>query len=128
MGQRRHRSCLEPSEEHRWEQLALLCKWPEQSAYEEIHPLTLFGAFGSEWARKIGFDECTLYRSVSPITRLGGGFPVYQLWELLRNSVLRCSPNQNSAKFAKNSFGIHHRLLPWQRCRTLGGAEESRPF
>ena len=25
-----------------WEQLALLCRWPEQLAYEEIHPLTLF--------------------------------------------------------------------------------------
>ena len=38
--QRRRR--VEPTDE--WEQVALLCRWPEQLAYEEIRPLTLFGA------------------------------------------------------------------------------------
>jgi len=38
MGGRRRRGRVEPTEE--WEQLALLCRWPEQLAYEEI----LFGA------------------------------------------------------------------------------------
>jgi hypothetical protein len=42
MGGRGRRSRVEPTDE--WEQLALLCRWPEQLAYEEIRPLTLFGA------------------------------------------------------------------------------------
>ena len=49
MGRRRRRSRIEPTEE--WEQLALLCRWPEQLAYEEIRPLTLFGASVAERAR-----------------------------------------------------------------------------
>jgi hypothetical protein len=42
MDGRRRRTGIEPTEE--WEQLALLCSWSEQLAYEEIRPLTLFGA------------------------------------------------------------------------------------
>jgi len=42
MGGRGRRSRVEPTDE--WEQVALLCRWPEQLAYEEIRPLTLFGA------------------------------------------------------------------------------------
>lgn len=41
MGGRRHRNRVEPTDE--WEQLALLCGWPEQLAYEEVRPLVLFG-------------------------------------------------------------------------------------
>jgi putative transposase len=62
MGGRRRRRRIEPNED--WEQLALLCRWPEQLAYEEIRPLTLFGRsvarfeegmeslFGAEAARR----------------------------------------------------------------------------
>jgi putative transposase len=62
MGGRRRRSRVEPTEE--WEQLALLCKWPEQLAYEEIRPLTLFGVSVAERARETGTPERTLYRRV----------------------------------------------------------------
>ena len=49
MGGRRRRRRIEPNEN--WEQLALLCRWPEQLAYEEIRPLTLFGSPVVERAR-----------------------------------------------------------------------------
>ena len=49
MGGRRRRRRIEPNED--WEQLALLCRWPEQLAYEEIRPLTLFGSPVVERAR-----------------------------------------------------------------------------
>src|SRR5215211_2557608 len=62
MGGRRRRERVEPTEE--WEQLALLCRWPEQLAYEEIRPLTLFGASVAERARETGTAERTLYRRV----------------------------------------------------------------
>src|SRR5215217_8799168 len=39
-GTRRRR--VEPTDE--WEQLKLLCRWPEQLAYEEIRPTVLFRA------------------------------------------------------------------------------------
>jgi hypothetical protein len=39
---RRRRRRVGPTEE--WEQLELLCRWPEQLAYEEIRPLVLFGS------------------------------------------------------------------------------------
>ncbi len=60
MGGRRRRSRVEPTDNR--EQLALLCKWPEQLAYEEIRPLTLFGASVAERARETGSAERTLYR------------------------------------------------------------------
>lgn len=60
MDGRRRRSRVEPTDE--WEQLALLCRWPEQLAYEEIRPLTLFGASVAERAVETGSGERTLYR------------------------------------------------------------------
>src|SRR5215210_1795576 len=70
MGGRRRRERAEPAEE--WEQLALLCRWPEQSAYEEIRPLTLFGMSVGEWARETGTAERTLYRRVGRFEEEGG--------------------------------------------------------
>ena len=66
------RSGVEPTDELRWEPLALLCKWPEQVAQKEIRSPTLFWAFASKRACKIGSAERTLYGRVSPITRQGG--------------------------------------------------------
>ncbi len=43
------RSRVEPTEG--WEQLVLLRRWPDPLAYEEIRPLTLFGASVPERAR-----------------------------------------------------------------------------
>ncbi len=62
MDRRRRRRRVEPTED--WEQLELLCRWPEQLAYEEIRPLTLFGASVAERARETGSAERTLYRRV----------------------------------------------------------------
>jgi hypothetical protein len=56
MGERRRRSRVEPPDELRWEQLQILCAWPDQPAYEEIHPLTLFGrpvTLGKEWGFRL---------------------------------------------------------------------------
>jgi hypothetical protein len=58
MSQRRRRR-VEPTED--WEQLALLCKWPEQVSYEEIRPLDLFGTPTAERSAQIGTPERTLY-------------------------------------------------------------------
>ena len=69
MGERRRRSRVEPTDN--WEQLALLCKWPEQLAYEEIRPLTLFGASVAERARETGSNERTLYRKVDRFEKEG---------------------------------------------------------
>ena len=63
MGGRRRRRRIEPNED--WEQLALLCRWPEQLAYEEIRPLTLFGSPVVERARETGAGERTLYRKLA---------------------------------------------------------------
>ncbi len=60
MGGRRRRRRVEPTDD--WEQLALLCRWPEQRAYEEIRPLTLFGSSVAERASETGTPERTLYR------------------------------------------------------------------
>ncbi|HZF58664.1 MAG TPA: hypothetical protein VEZ19_09330 [Rubrobacter sp.] len=38
----RRRRRVEPTDE--WEQIELLCGWPEQRAYELIRPMVLFGA------------------------------------------------------------------------------------
>lgn len=60
---RRQRRRVEPTDD--WEQLELLCRWPEQLVYEEIRPLVLFGmpVFGR--AEQTGTSERTLYRRIS---------------------------------------------------------------
>ena len=60
---RRRRRRVEPTDE--WEQLELLCRWPEQLAYEEIRPLVLFGLPVAERAEETSSLERTLYRKIS---------------------------------------------------------------
>jgi putative transposase len=62
MSGRRRRRRVEPTDD--WEQLELLCKWPEQVRYEEIRPLVLFGSPVGERAERTGASERTLYRRV----------------------------------------------------------------
>ncbi len=65
-GTRRRR--VDPTDE--WEQLALLCSWPEQLAYEEIRPMVLFRFPAAERAEETGSSERTLYRKAA---RFGEG-------------------------------------------------------
>jgi putative transposase len=60
---RRRRRRLEPTDE--WEQLELLCRWPEQLAYEEIRPLVFFGLPVVERAEETSSSERTLYRRIA---------------------------------------------------------------
>ena len=66
-GTRRRRG--EPSDE--WEQLKLLCRWPEQLAYEEIRPTVLFGSSVRDRAEETGSSERTLYRKAARFDREG---------------------------------------------------------
>jgi hypothetical protein len=68
-GTRRRR--VEPTDE--WEQLKLLCRWPEQLAYEEIRPTVLFGSSVRDWAEETGSSERTLYRKAARFDREGIG-------------------------------------------------------
>jgi putative transposase len=63
MGGRRRRSRAEHTDE--WEQIELLCAWPEQRDYELIRPLVLFGDPVAERADETGTSERTLYRRAS---------------------------------------------------------------
>src|SRR5215218_7158876 len=55
---------VEPTDE--WEQIELLCGWPEQRDYELIRPLVLFGGPASERAEATGAaSERTLQRRVA---------------------------------------------------------------
>lgn len=63
MDEGRRRRRIEPTDD--WEQLELLCRWPEQVAYEEIRTLVLFGDSVADRARVTGSAERTLYRKVS---------------------------------------------------------------
>ena len=50
MGENRRRRRVEPTDE--WEQIELLCGWPEQRNYELIRPPVLFGSLASERAKE----------------------------------------------------------------------------
>ncbi len=64
MGRNGRRLRVEPTDE--WEQIELLCGWPEQRDYELIRPLVLFGGPASERAEATGAaSERTLQRSVA---------------------------------------------------------------
>ena len=60
---KRRRTRVEPNDD--WEQLELLCRWPEQLAYEEIRPAVLFGVPVAERAEQAGGSERILYRRVA---------------------------------------------------------------
>jgi hypothetical protein len=61
MGNKRRR--VEPTED--WEQIELLCGWPEQRDYELTRPSVLFGSPASERAKETGAtSERTLQRRV----------------------------------------------------------------
>ena len=66
-GTRRRR--VEPTDE--CEQLKLLCRWPEQLAYEEIRPTVLFGSSVRDRAQETGSSERTLYRKAARFDREG---------------------------------------------------------
>lgn len=60
----RGRRRVEPTDD--WEEIELLCGWPEQRDYELIRPLVLFGSPAAERASKIGAtSERTLQRRAS---------------------------------------------------------------
>src|SRR5215203_2041252 len=59
MGQNR-RGRAQPT--HEWEQIELLCAWPEQRRYEQIRPLVLFDVPVSERSEEVGLSPSTLYR------------------------------------------------------------------
>jgi hypothetical protein len=61
MGTKRRRGRIEPTDE--WEQIELLCGWPEQREYELIRPLVLFGSPAAERALETSAaSERTLQR------------------------------------------------------------------
>ena len=57
------RGCARTADE--WEQIELLCAWPEQRDYELIRPLVLFGGPAAERATETGaVSERTLQRRI----------------------------------------------------------------
>jgi hypothetical protein len=61
MARASRRRRIEPTDD--WEQLELLCLWPEQRDYELIRPLVLFGSPASERAQETAaVSERTLRR------------------------------------------------------------------
>jgi hypothetical protein len=64
MGTKRRRGRIEPTDE--WEQIELLCGWPEQREYELIRPLVLFGSPAAERALETGAASERTLRSVEP--------------------------------------------------------------
>ena len=67
MGMGRNGRRLHVGSTEEWEQIELLCGWPEQSDYELIRPLVLFGGPASERAAQAAgaASERTLQRRVA---------------------------------------------------------------
>jgi len=67
MGMGRNGRGLHVGSTDEWEQIELLCGWPEQRDYELIRPLVLFGGPASERAAEaaVAASERTLQRRVA---------------------------------------------------------------
>src|SRR3954452_12482513 len=65
----RTRTLLEPTED--WQQLQLQLNWTEQTRYELIRPVVVFGAPPVERAKQTGVSARSLYRRVSRFDELG---------------------------------------------------------
>ncbi len=65
----RKRALLEPTDD--WQQLQLQLDWTEQTRYELIRPVVVFGAPPVERAKQTGVSARTIYRRVSRFDELG---------------------------------------------------------
>jgi putative transposase len=65
----RKRALLEPTDD--WEQLQFQLDWPEQTRYELIRPVVVFGAPPVERAKQTGVSARTIYRKVNRFDELG---------------------------------------------------------
>jgi putative transposase len=66
---RGNRRKAQPTDE--WQKLLPLFSWPEQRDYEELRPVTLFGASVAERARETGTPERTMYRRLERFEKDG---------------------------------------------------------
>jgi putative transposase len=65
----RKRALLQPTED--WSQLQLRFTWPEQTHYELIRPVVLFGRSPAERAKQTGISQSTIYRKAGRFDALG---------------------------------------------------------
>jgi putative transposase len=65
----RKRALLEPTDD--WEQLQFQLNWPEQTRYELIRPVVVFGSPPVERAKQTGVSASTIYRKVSRFDEAG---------------------------------------------------------
>src|SRR5215207_1318266 len=65
----RKRALLEPTDD--WHQLQLQLNWTEQTRYELIRPVVVFGAPPAERAEQTGVSARTIYRRVGRFDELG---------------------------------------------------------
>jgi hypothetical protein len=65
----RKRALLEPTDD--WEQLQFQLDWMEQTRYELIRPVVVFGAPPVERAKQTGVSARTIYRKVNRFDELG---------------------------------------------------------
>src|SRR5215218_8739875 len=59
----RKRALLEPTDD--WQQLQFQLDWPEQTRYELIRPVVVFGAAPVDRSKQTGVSASTIYRKVS---------------------------------------------------------------
>lgn len=83
---RRKRRCVGPTDD--WEQLELLCVWPEQRKYERPDPLVLFGEPVPERSVETGTPERTLYRRIAAF-RGGGMGSLFESPKVKRREVTK---------------------------------------
>jgi len=107
MGGRRRRNRVEHTDG--WEQIELLCGWPERRYYELIRPLVLFGGPLAERAQETHVAERTLYRRVSRFEAEG----MESLFdsETARRRRTSSSSSSGSAREGWAHFCIGWRLL-----------------
>src|SRR5215217_6988875 len=65
----RKRALLAPTDD--WQQLQFQLDWPEQTRYELIRPVVVFGAPPVERAKQTGVSARTIYRKVNRFDELG---------------------------------------------------------
>ena len=70
----RKRALLEPTDD--WQQLQFQLDWLEQTRYELIRPVVVFGAPPVERAKQTGVSARTIYRRVGALRRAGDAEPL----------------------------------------------------
>lgn len=117
----RKRALLEPTDD--WRQLQFQLDWTEQTRYELIHPVVVYGRSPVERSQQTGLSARTIYRKVERFDQLG----MQSRFESRRLPTRSGACRSRSEVRSSNSRLSTHRFGPTSWPRSASSASIADP-